>query len=237
MAMLEVCVDDVAGLDAAIKGGADRIELCAALSVGGLTPSVGLMEKAASCGVPCHAMIRPRSGDFNFSAGEVNVILSDIMAARKVGLTGVVLGALTEAGDLDRPALSRMVAAAGPIALTLHRAIDVTSDPVGAIGTAVDLGFHTVLTSGGARTALEGVETLARMQQAAAGRTAIMAGSGVTSDAIPRLAATGVQMFHASCRVPAPASGKIAAMGLAPSDAARTDAAKVAALKAVVWAL
>ena len=110
--LLEVCVDDPEGLAEAVAGGADRIELCAALGIGGLTPTFGLMQVAARCGHPCYPMIRPRSGDFVFTAAEVDVMRADIRATRAAGLTGVVLGASRPDGTLDEETLSILIAEA-----------------------------------------------------------------------------------------------------------------------------
>ena len=119
--LIEVCVDCAEGLAEAVAGGADRIELCSALEVGGLTPSVGLMRTASGCGVPVYAMIRPRAGGFGFSQEDVAVMLADIAAAREAGLAGVVLGAMRGDG-LDGAMLGTLTVAAQGMGTTLHRA-------------------------------------------------------------------------------------------------------------------
>jgi copper homeostasis protein len=222
--LLEVCVDSLDGLKAAIEGGADRIELCAALEVGGLTPSVGLMQAAAGCGVPVLAMIRPRSGGFDFSAAEVAVMRSDIAAARAAGLAGVVLGATRGAG-LDRAMLADLVAAAQGLDLTLHRAVDLCDDVEAAVEAAIALGFRRILSSGGASTALGGRARLAAMIAAARGRIAIMPGSGLSAETVGGLHSLGVTQVHASCSDPGPA----ARLGFGAPR--RTSAARVRALK------
>jgi len=229
--LLEVCVDDAVGLAEAVAGGADRVELCAALGVGGLTPSAGLMEVAAGCGVPCYAMIRPRPGDFTFGIEEVAVMRRDIRAARAAGLPGVVLGA-ARAGRLDLGALGDLVAEAQGMDLTLHRVIDLMADVEMAVEQAVALGFRRVLTSGGARVAHEGVGRLAVMMQAAAGRLSVMPGSGVTVQTWPRLAGLGVQEVHASCAVAV--GGRADAFGFVTGAEKRCDRVQVAALRAVL---
>jgi copper homeostasis protein len=225
--LLEVCVDSLAGLQAAVMGGADRIELCAALDVGGLTPSAGLMRAAAGCPVPVMAMIRPRSGDFDFSREEVAVMQADIAAARAAGMAGVVLGA-TCGPTLDRDTLASLIEAASGLDLTLHRAVDLCEDAEAAVETAVALGFRRILTSGGANTAAEGMPRLAAMIAAARGRIAIMPGSGLTADTVGRLRPLGVGEIHASCSVPGP----VAPMGFGAPRMTGVD--RVRALKAAL---
>lgn len=198
---LEICVDTAEGLAAAVQAGADRIELCGPLSVGGVTPSAGLMRLAARYEVPVLAMIRPRSGGFVFSAEEEGIMRDDIDAARDAGLAGVVLGAAQRDHTLDRPMLARLVTHAGGMDMTLHRVFDLTPDPLSALETAIDLGFSRILTSGHTVKAPDGQEQLARLVRAAAGRIQIMAGSGVTPDnASDLVAQTSVAAVHASCR-------------------------------------
>ncbi len=230
--LLEVCVDDALGLAEAVAGGADRVELCAALALGGLTPSAGLMAAAAGCGVPVLAMIRPRAGDFIFGAAEVAVMKADIRAVRAAGLAGVVLGASLPDGRLDTPVLAELVAEAAGLDMTLHRVVDLVPDVDVAVEMAVRLGFRRVLTSGGARLAPEGVARLAVMMRAAAGRLVVMPGSGVSVETWPMLAGLGVTEVHASCAVPV--SGTADAFGFVTGAERRTDRARVAALKAVL---
>lgn len=228
---LEVCVDTSAGLAAAVEGGADRIELCSALALGGLTPSTGFMAEAAGCGVPVMAMIRPRAGDFVWSEAEMAVMEADIAAARAAGLAGVVLGASLPDGRLDRTALARLVQAARGMDLTLHRCFDLVADMDRAIDAAVALGFRRILTSGGARTAVEGAARIGVLVVQAAGRIAIMPGSGVTAETAPVLLAQGVRELHGSCSESVAVSGKGPEMGFGPRLERRTSAARVRALR------
>lgn len=230
--LLEICVDDALGLAEALAGGADRIELCSALSLGGLTPSAGLMTQAATCGLPCHPMIRPRPGGFHFTAAEVAVMRADIRAARAAGLTGVVLGACLPDGRLDIAVLSDLVSCASGLDLTLHRAVDLTPDPDEAVATALTLGFRRILTSGGAPAAHQGLPRLARMITAAAGRLSIMPGSGVTPKTWPLLAPLGVTEVHASCAVPI--QGHPDQFGFVTGSERRCDRSKVQSLKAAL---
>ena len=230
--LLEVCVDDALGLAAAVAGGADRIELCAALGIGGLTPSQGLMEVAAGCGLPAYPMIRGRAGNFIFDAAEVAVMRRDIRAARAAGLTGVVLGASRPDGNLDTGVLSDLIAEATGLDLTLHRAGDLAPDVDEAIETAVTLGFRRILSSGGARFAHHGLPRLARMIATAAGRLSVMPGSGVSVETWPLLAGLGVSEVHASCSTPIPSQPD--AFGFVTGSEKQTDRAKVRVLKEVL---
>ena len=234
---LEVCVDDAAGLAAAIAGGADRIELCAALPIGGLTPSLGLMELAAACGLPCYPMIRSCTGAFVYSAQDVAVMKADIRAARAHGLTGVVLGANRPGGTLDIAVLSELVAEAQGLDLTLHRAIDLCVDVEHAVEQAITLGFHRILTSGGALKAPDGVPRLQAMFRVARGRLIIMPGSGVSAETLPSLAVLPLSELHGSCSSPVPTDAQGIAFGFQTGAERRTDSAKVANLKSALRAL
>jgi copper homeostasis protein len=229
--LLEVCVDDPAGLVAAVAGGADRIELCAALALGGLTPSFGFMQAAAGCGVPCMAMIRPRAGDFVFDAPEVAAMRADVRAARAVGLAGVVIGASRPDGDLDEDMLAVLLAEADGMDVTLHRAIDLCPDPVAAVGVAIRLGIRRILSSGGAMTAPDGEPRLAAMMMRAGTDCTVMPGSGITAVTLPRLAHLPLREIHASCATVLQSDGRAAATGFHTAGAKRTDRAQVAALK------
>ena len=237
--LLEVCVDDALGLAEAVAGGADRVELCTALGHGGLTPSVGLMQQAAGCGLPCYPMIRPRPGDFVFAPAEVAVMCADIRAARDIGLTGVVLGASRPDGRLDAEVLATLIAAASGLDLTLHRAIDLTPDVEEAVDVAVRLGFRRVLSSGGARVADQGVARLARMIAVAQGRMSVMPGSGVSPQTWPRLMGLAISEVHASCAAAVPVAdlaveGNAQAFGFVSGTQKRTARHLVAALKAAI---
>lgn len=200
--MLEVCVDTIDGVVAAMNGGAGRVELCSSLSEGGLTPSAGLMHAAAALPVQCYAMIRPRSGLFEFSDAETSIMLADIAMASEAGLAGVVLGAQNAARGLNVPVLATLMAAAGDLGTTLHRVIDVVPEPLVALSQAIDLGFERVLTSGAEPFAQDGTELIAQMVTQAAGRISIMPGCGLTADNVAEvIAATGVEEVHASCNV------------------------------------
>jgi copper homeostasis protein len=234
---LEVCVDDALGLAEAIAGGADRVELCAALALGGLTPSPGLIALAARSRVPCYPIIRPRSGDFCFTTAEVEAMRADIQAARQAGLKGVVIGASHPDGSLNETVLRLLLDEADGLDCTLHRCIDLAPDKPAAINTAKALGFRRILTSGGALTAAQGVETLATMFKAAGEDLIIMPGSGVSVETLPQLAHLPLKEIHASCASPLPTGGPALAFGFQSANDKRTDRAKVVALKAALSAL
>ena len=161
--LLEVCVDTPAGLAAAIAGGADRIELCAALALQGLTPAPGLMAQAAKAPIPIYPMIRPRNGDFCYDAGDLDHMRRDIDAVREYGLAGVVIGANLPDGQLDLDALEMLVEHSQGLGLSLHRAFDLVPEQSVALEAAIALGFERVLTSGGALTAQAGAERIAEL--------------------------------------------------------------------------
>lgn len=199
--ILECCVDSVASAIAAEKGGADRLELCANLIIGGTTPPLSLfheVKKAVS--IPIHVLLRPRFGDFCYDNFEKEMLLFDIRQFEREGADGIVIGALRPDGTLDSEFLSEMLTCSGNMHRTLHRAFDMCRDGSEALHTAASLGFHTILTSGLSNTALEGIETLKELSsQAAELGITIMAGSGIQADTIRTLLNdTSVHAFHMS---------------------------------------
>lgn len=205
IADLEICVDTLDGVLAAKRGGASRVELCAALSEGGLTPPAGLMQQAAKTGIPCYAMIRPRSGLFHFSSGNEAIMLADIKAARSAGLAGVVLGVQQSDSRLDIDVLKRLCTATDRLGKTLHRVVDVVPDPIEALEQAIALGFDRVLTSGAQPEAPLGQDLIKQMVSRAAGRISVMPGCGLTPENVRNLALeTGVHEVHAACARPVP---------------------------------
>ncbi len=232
--LLEVCVDDAEGLAAAIEGGADRIELCSALAIGGLTPSIGLMQLSAKAPIPIMVMIRPHAGSFIWTEDELQIMEAEIAAARTLGLAGVVIGANLPDGRLDQSALQRLVKAADGLDIALHRSIDLTPDAVEAVQIAKRLGISRILSSGGAQKAISGLERLATMQKAAGGEIVIMPGSGVNIDTLPTILAAlpDITEIHASCGAPLTANPTLLHFGFAAPGATRTAAGKVVELRA-----
>jgi copper homeostasis protein len=234
MTLLEIAVDSVTGLDNAVRGGAQRIELCAALDIGGLTPTAGLMALAAQAPVPVYAMIRPRAGSFVFGAREEAVMLADIRAVREAGLAGVVLGASRADGRLDAGLLTRLIAAARGLGVTLHRAFDLVPDMDAALEQAIELGFERILTSGGQPKAMDGAETLKRLVERAGERLIVMPGSGVRAGNVREiLARTGAREVHASGREPLtrPTDATSLTFGFQSANAMETDEIAVRALR------
>lgn len=233
---LEICVDDVEGLDRAIAGGADRIELCSALAVGGLTPSAGLIAAAAQRSVPAYAMIRPRAGDFVFSPAEIDQMLAEIDCVRSAGLAGVVLGASATDGRLDAPVLERLARHADGLGLTLHRAFDLVPDFRQALDLVTNLGFERILTSGGATTALAGLDALEQIVSQAGERISIMPGSGITAANAPDIVSRlGVSEIHASGSAQRRGDDtRLVELGFMPATYKTTDTQAVAALKAAL---
>lgn len=230
---LEIVVDDVEGLDLAARARVDHIELCSALGLGALTPSLGLMRRAADCGVPVAAMIRPRAGDFLYSADEISVMLDEIAAARQAGLWGVAIGVTLPDGRLDRETLARMIDAAEGMEVTIHRAFDVTPDAEEALEICIALGVQRVMAAGHAPSAAEGAGNLRALVQTANGRVQIMAGGGVSADNAAALIATGVDELHASCSAPRPVTGPLGSLRIAPERMA-TDPTLIQALQAAM---
>ena len=201
--LFEVCVDCYESAKAAQNGGADRLELCANLVIGGTTPSEFLFSQIhRDLTVPVNVLIRPRFGDFLYTRQEVAQMEEEIARFRDLGANGVVIGVLTADGELDMPNLVRLKQAAGSMDVTLHRAFDMVRDQKRALEQAIHLGFTTILTSGGQGSALKGRENLAELNALAGNQIRLMAGAGVNAANIPELyRATGITAYHGSCRV------------------------------------
>jgi copper homeostasis protein len=174
--LIEICVEGIDGFAAAQSAGADRVELCASLLEGGLTPSLGVVRQTLKIArIPFHVIIRPRGGDFLYSELDYQTMLEDVRACRELGVAGVVFGCLTADGRIDGVRMAALTAAARPMKVTCHRAFDMTRDPEEAIEDLVRAGVDRVLTSGQRDTGLEGIAVLRRTHAAAAGRIVIMA--------------------------------------------------------------
>lgn len=184
---LEICVDSFASAQAAIRGGADRLELCSALAVGGLTPSAALLKQIrAVSDVKIRCLMRPRGGDFLYTPEEIQQMALEIQALREAGTDGFVIGCLTPDGELDEKAMAPLLAAAEGAGLTLHRCIDVSRDPVETYRKASAMGIDTVLTSGGAGNCTAGKETIGQMLKLREeiGGAEVLIGAGVKAGVI-----------------------------------------------------
>ena len=197
---LESCCTDVEQICRAQEAGARRIELCEKLAVGGVTPSAELLKAAISVAkVPVNVLVRPRGGDFVFSAAEADTMLRDIELCREAGAAAVVIGALDSRGDVDMPMMRRLCDAASGMYVTFHRAFDVCADPLAAFEDVLALGCDRLLTSGHESDAFKGRFFIAELVERAAGRIIVMPGCGVRRSNIARIAAdTGAVEFHAS---------------------------------------
>jgi copper homeostasis protein len=202
MMQLEICVDSVESAIAAQEGGAQRVELCSALTEAGLTPSIGMIRavrKHISIGL--HVMIRPRGGDFLYSEDEVDVIREDIALAAASGANGVVFGLLTEVGDVDLARTIELIEIARPMEVTFHRAIDMTRNLEAAVRDVIQAGADRLLTSGGAQNALLGAAHIQRMIQSSGENIQIMVCGGVRAENVTEIVrSTGAEQFHSAMR-------------------------------------
>ncbi|HET6679695.1 MAG TPA: copper homeostasis protein CutC [Gemmatimonadaceae bacterium] len=195
---MEACVEGTAEAEAAERGGAARLELCARLDLGGTTPDDALVAEV--CGrvrIPVFVMVRPRGGDFVFTDREADIMLADVARVRELGASGIVTGALTTGGQVDAQLLGRLVAAAGPLPVTFHRAFDLIRDD-DAVRRLIECGVRRILTSGGGARAIDAVGAIRGTVERSDGRIGIVACGGVSADHAARLVAlTGVRELHA----------------------------------------
>ena len=243
--LLEICVDSVESAKLAQQGGADRLELCANLIIGGTSPTTAMVKAVMQqVQIPVNVLLRPRFGDFCFTDAEKQVLLEELNQMKALGVNGVVIGALTPQGELDVDFLRQCIKRAEGMWVTLHRAFDVAADPFRALEQAKALGFDSILTSGQQANAVKGADLIAQLVQAAGNEIHVMAGSGVSPDNMPMLAEKGVRHFHFSAkhRVESQMTFRKEGvpMGLAVADEYLrecTDPQKVAEAKAVLKAI
>ena len=200
--IIEIATADFITTKAAVEGGADRIELCAALTEGGTTPSQGMIRRCREAfSVSLFPIIRPRGGDFLYSDDEYEIMLKDVLLCKQSACDGVVIGLLRSNGDIDLSRTARLVEAAYPMEVTFHRAFDRCRDPLAALEELISIGCQRILTSGQQPSAPDGMELIAQLVTAASHRIVIMPGSGVRKENIRSLAEnSGATEFHSSLR-------------------------------------
>ena len=200
---LEIAVTSATGSAIAVRNGADRVELCTGLELGGLTPSLGLVEQAMATGAEIHALIRCRPGGFVYDAEELATMRRDVQLLVRSGVAGVVIGALLDDGALDRDATRALSDSAregsDDVQVTFHRAVDRSADPIRLVGTLAGMGIDRILTSGAAPAAQEGTDVLRRMADVR-GAVEIMAGGGLAPESIGAVVAAGATSVHLSAK-------------------------------------
>lgn len=201
---LECCCTDAAEAVEAMMGGAGRVELCEDLPCGGVTPGRGNIEETLRrVNIPVNVLIRARGGDFVYDEAEILTMIGSVRMCRELGVNGVVIGALRKDGSVDVEAVRRLIAEAGGLHITFHRAFDECADPFKALEDIIALGCDRLLTAGHASNVNDGELTLKKLNEKAAGRIIILAGSGVRPGNIARLeASTGCKEFHSSSHGP-----------------------------------
>lgn len=199
---VEVCVENLASARIAQECGADRIELCSALSEGGVTPSAGLIRTVRrELHIRMHVLIRPRRGDFLYNDDEFACMKEDVRTAKELGADGVVIGMVTAEGEIDRERTAALITLARPMSVTIHRAFDSVKDPVAALETCIELGVDRILTSGQQQKAEAGIPLLKQLVSLAGDRLTILPGSGVHAGNILRiLEETGASEIHLSAK-------------------------------------
>jgi copper homeostasis protein len=197
---LEICVDSVESAVAAASGGAERIELCSALSEGGITPSAGLISAVrAAVGIQLFIIVRPRGGNFVYSDHELEVMRKDILEAKARNVDGVVLGVLTNENVVDKARTIELIQLARPLQVTFHRAFDVCPEMDRALEDVIACGADRLLTSGGKTDAVKGMNAIAALQRKAGNRIRIMAGGGIRISNVRHVALrTGIREVHTS---------------------------------------
>ena len=220
--LVEICAGDLRSALEAGAGGADRVELCDRLEVGGTTPGPGTIAQACRrLAIPVHVLVRPRAGDFVPDEAELAAMADDVDAARALGASGVVLGVLRPDGAIDRDATARLVDRARPMSVTFHKAFDQTPDLDASLETLAGLGVDRVLTSGGRPSAEEGADALARLVAAAAGRIVVLVAGRLTAEGLPAIVRrTGAREVHLGSAAAGPVASPCR---LRPADGSALD--------------
>ncbi|MGL5602126.1 MAG: copper homeostasis protein CutC [Silvania sp.] len=242
MALLEICCYSMECALTAQQRGADRVELCAAPKEGGLTPSWGVLKSVRQAvTIPVHPIIRPRGGDFYYSASEFNAMLEDIAVVRDLGFPGLVIGLLDEDGHVDMPRMRQIMAAAQGMAVTFHRAFDMCVNPLQAFENLAELGVARVLTSGQQSSAEKGISLIKELK-AQSGVPIIMAGAGVRAANLELFLQAGVFELHSSAGrwLPSPMRYRNAGLSMSTESGAdeysrySVDGESVAVMKAMI---
>ena len=245
--ILEICVDSLASARAAIAGGADRLELCSALTVGGLTPYTTLLEQIRrESGIPVRCLMRPRGGDFLYTQEEIQMMAAQIRELKVAGANGFVIGCLTAEGKLDKDAMKPLIDAADGAGLTLHRCIDVSRDLLQTYRDAAEIGIDTVLTSGGAGNCTAGKETIGKLLalRDEMNGPEVLIGAGVKASVIEAFRKTypAARAFHMSGKTDIPSAMQFrregVPMGLPGLDEwsiPQTSEEAVRAAKSALW--
>lgn len=241
--ILECCVDSVESAIEAEKGGANRIELCSALVIGGLSPSKALFEKVKeNVSIKIHVLLRPRFGDFCYTDFEHEIIKQEIRMFKELGADGVVIGTLKPDGSLNLEQMKELVEEAEGMSITLHRAFDMCGDPYQTLEEVKELGIHTILTSGQKNSCIDGKELLGELVAKANGEVDILIGGGVDVSVIPALhESTGATSYHMSGKITLDSEMQYRKEGVSMGVASmseyqiwRTSAERVAKVKSVL---
>ena len=200
---IEISTSSLLSVKNAISGGADRVELCSALQLGGITPSKGLIEEAVKLDkIPIHCLIRPREGNFCYDSSEIKIINSDIIMAKELGCKGVVVGCLNNDYSLDIKTLQNFIDLAYPMEITFHRAFDLVKDPFKAMSKLISLGFNRILSSGQKETAELGIDLLKELKNKSIGQITIMPGAGINIENYLRFKNEKFEAIHFSAWKP-----------------------------------
>lgn len=200
--LFEVCANGIVSAINAQLAGADRIELCENLEVGGMTPSPEVLRKVRdSIHLPVHVLVRPRAGDFNYTEEECQAMMESIQACKKLKMEGVVLGVLHHDFTIDEERTAQLISLAKPMSVTFHRAFDVVPDPVESLHTLMKLGVNRILTSGQKENALLGSDLINTLVNLAEDKLVLLAGGGITEENIASIVQqSGTDEFHFSAK-------------------------------------
>ncbi len=202
MVKIEICCTSINAALTAQKYGASRIELCSEIFLGGITPSIGLIESCKKdLKIPIRVLLRPRGGDFNYNDKEIKVIINDLIRLKDLGVEGVVIGLSDENGSIPINKLEKILNTIdGKLKLTFHKAFDYLKKPFQDLKTLVEFGFDTILTSGGKKTAEEGMNFINKLRNVANGNISIMPGGGINSENFKGFIIHNYEWIHLSAK-------------------------------------